>query len=70
MCASCTYTTSITGSNCSECGSTCSSCTYTTSTYGPNCSECGSYTTYYCSSGWSSYSGSGSNLKCYRTATQ
>lgn len=60
--------TNTTGANCSACGSTCSSCTYTTSTYGSNCSSCGTTYNYYCQTGWSNYTGTGSSLTCYKIA--
>lgn len=45
------------------------SCYY--STYGPSCSDCGSTITgYYCPYGWSTYSGSNSDLKCYTSASR
>ena len=40
----------------------CNSCSYS---YTTTCSD----TTYYCGTGWSTHSGSGSNLKCYKSAT-
>jgi hypothetical protein len=67
----CSKTTTTTSS--STCPSdyttvSCNSCTYYTSTYGANCSSCGSTTSYYCPSGWSNYTGSGSSLTCYKGA--
>ena len=69
-CLSCDYPWTEWGANCSYCGETCNTCTYTTSTYGSSCYDCGSYTYYYCQSGYSTYSGSGSSLTCYKAATQ
>ena len=46
--------------SCSCCSESCSYCY--------SCSTCTS-TSYYCPSGWSTYSGSGSSLRCYQNAT-
>jgi hypothetical protein len=73
---SCATYYSCTSSSCgyascstSSCGY--ASCYYDVSTSDYNCSACGSTcnSLYYCASGWSTYSGSGSGLVCYRAAT-
>jgi hypothetical protein len=68
----CSKTTTTTSSSTCPGGYTtvsCNSCTYYTSTYGANCSSCGSTTSYYCPTGWSNYTGSGSSLTCYKGAS-
>ena len=63
--ATCEYETTVNGKD-SSCGY--ATCDYVTKTSDYNCSRCGSYTYYYCPSGWTEYSGSGSSLKCYKAA--
>ncbi|HHW68831.1 MAG TPA: hypothetical protein GX747_00630, partial [Tenericutes bacterium] len=64
--------------NCRPCDSYYCTNTSCPSSYTDGGSDCWSFgteisgtrtTSYYCSSGWSNYSGSGSSLKCYRAAT-
>lgn len=56
-------------SNCkSPCQDPCKTCTVTTETCRDVCRSYETIYTYYCKSGWSSYSGSGSSLKCYKSA--
>ena len=57
------YCTGYATSCSSCCASVCSTC------YAQSCSTCYA-TNYYCPSGWSTYSGSGSSLKCYKNATK
>ena len=67
------YQCGCTGSYC-NCRQVClpcnvgSSCCWNECSYCYTCGTCTS-TSYYCPSGWNTYSGSGSSLKCYRNAT-
>ncbi|HHT38681.1 MAG TPA: hypothetical protein GXZ95_04630, partial [Mollicutes bacterium] len=51
-----------------SCGNNSYTCTHYLFSYA--CLEYEYYYSYYCPSGWSNYSGSGSSLKCYRAANQ